>query len=100
MTNVISKKDVEISNDKKLLQKLKQQLEEKSIEIEEKDKIKQQLEDEDDYSTDESDDNKEDQNIKQGMLIGRGHFGKEFQVREGMEKEAISLRNEWKCQQK
>ena len=72
----------------------------RKVEIEEKDKIIHQLEDEDDYSTDESDDNKEDQNIKQGMLIGRGHFGKEFQVREGMEKEAISLRNEWKCQQK
>ena len=33
---------------------------------------------------------------KQNVLIGRGHFGKLFEVREGMEEEADSLRKEWR----
>ena len=98
MTNVIKKKDAEINMSKKDIQKLQNQLERKNVEIEEKDKIIKRLEDEDEYSTDDSDDYEEiekEKNIKQGMLIGQGHFGKVFQVREGMEEAAKTLRKEW-----
>ena len=33
---------------------------------------------------------------KPGLVLGNGQFGKEFEVCEGMEEEATSLRREWR----
>ena len=60
-----------------------------------KDKIIKRLGNEDEYSTDDYEEIDKEKNIKLGMLIGQGHFGKVFQVREGMEEAAKTLRKEW-----
>ena len=54
MTDVINKKMYEYKNSQKELKKLKHAIEKKNIEIHEKDKIIERLEDEVNYSTEES----------------------------------------------
>ena len=80
------------------MEKLKLELHHKVAEIKEKDNIIRSLEDE--YESNSEESNEEDdigQNIikDQHMLIGSGQFGTLFEVREGMEEEAKSLRKEW-----
>ena len=104
MKSVISEKDVEIDGNRRDLKKLKAELEKKDLEIQEKDEIIKNLE-HDEESTDGSDDDEDDEisfnrSEKNGKLIGNGHFGKHFEVRKGMEEEAESLRNEWRCKKK
>ena len=99
MTNVINEKDIEIEHNRKELDKLKRELESKVAEIQEKDDIIRSLEDEEESTSDESgaeDEISLENGKEQNVLIGRGHFGKLFEVREGMEEEANSLRNEWR----
>ena len=99
MTNVINEKDIEIDHSRKELDKLKLELESKVAEIQEKYDIIRSLEDEEERTSEESEAEDEiglENGKEQNVLIGRGHFGKLFEVREGMEEEADSLRKEWR----
>ena len=61
------------------------------------------LEDEDGSTSEESDAEDEiglERSKDKDMLIGSGHFGKLFEVREGIEEEADSLRTEWRSKLK
>ena len=57
------------------------------------------IEEESDNKEEDSDNYKYERNTddskNQTLLIGRGHFGKEFIVRDGIQEEANSLRKEW-----
>ena len=99
MKNVMITKDVEIEKNRKELGKLKLELELKVAEIKEKEEIINTMKKEDEGTSEESDEDEEidqDNRKDQHMLIGRGHFGKLFEIREGMEDEAESLRKEWR----
>ena len=102
MKSVVHEKDLEIVNSKNYIDQLKTELEKKNIEIQEKDEIIRRLED-DEESTDEIDDEGDisyNKNEKNSKLIGSGYFGKHFEIRKGMEKEAEALRMEWRGNQK
>ena len=98
MTSAIQQKNLEIENTKNYVVKLKTELEKKNIEIQEKDRIIKSLEDDSEY-TDESEEER-DCSYNNSDLIGNGYFGKQFEVRKGMEKEAEALRTEWRRNQK
>ena len=105
MTNEIHNKDMIIERNKKDLEKLKSELEQKDVEIQEKDKLIRSLED-DDYEQEEDDNDSTDDSDEEDLalnesenkskMIGPGHFGKQFEVRKGMEEEADILRKEWR----
>ena len=102
MKSVVHEKDLEIVNIKNYIDQLKTELEKKKIEIQEKDEVIRRLED-DEESTDESDgegDLSYNKNENYSQLIGSGYFGKHFEIRKGMEKEAEALRMEWRGNQK
>ena len=98
MTSAIQQKNLEIENTKNYVVKLKTDLEKKNIEIQEKDRIIESLEDDSEY-TDESEEER-DCSYNNSDLIDNGYFGKLFEVRKGMEKEAEALRTEWRRNQK
>ena len=110
MKQEICDKDLDIDQKRKNLESMTAQIKEKNIEISEKDAIIKRLQDELDYSTEESDDennaDEDDSDVRTnanqnaGLTIGSGRFGKEFEVRPGMEDEAKALREEWKQKQK
>ena len=75
-------------------------MQKKEKEIKSKEEIIKSFEEEEDSSTDEEsqDDEKgEDHRLTEAssLTIGQGYFRKEFEVRDGMEEEAASLRREW-----
>ena len=96
---------------RKDLEELKNQIERQDSEIKKRDTIIKSLEDKEESYTEESDDEEDESDAEedvsdndntenQTLLLGSGYFGKEFVVREGMEEEANSLRNEWRHKQK
>ena len=102
MTNEVHEKDMVIEKNKQDLEVLKAELEKKDVEIREKDELIKGLED-DDVTTDESDEEDDiliNKSVNKSKMIGSGHFGKQFEVRKGMEEEAESLRMEWRRNQK
>ena len=102
MKNLVNERDIEIEKKKKEHEELQRELDKKDKEIKEKDIIIKNLKDKEDSFSSDSDENDENylnESDNNGMLIGSGHFGKFFEVREGIEKEAIALRKEWRQKQ-
>ena len=100
-------KRILIQNIKKVeIVNLRKEIKKRDNEIIEKDSMILNLENKDESSCESSEDednyNVDDikkiiqKNQKPSMHIGKGHFGKEFEVNEVMEDEAAALRKQWR----
>lgn len=106
MRKDLEQKDLDIESKKDKIRKLQKEVKDREDEIEDKNKIIRTLKEgkysdsDNDYDEEEGsdEDSEEEEDTRQDhrLQIGKGFFGKIFEPREGMEKEADVLRKEWK----
>ena len=101
----VAEKDNDIKEKRQEIERFKKEVRRKDEEIREKNEIIKNYEEEENNFSDKQSEDEEDKDqgkytrkgpkVNQGLVIGHGHFGKDFEVREGMEDEANTLRKEW-----